>query len=368
MTAETELARIAPVLQDLAQMTSLRSHQRLERSVLNTLARLPDVASVCMMDLARLGDADYVLYLRPDEASGTDPAMARDAGEGQPLAALPMLRAAVQAGYTQLAEVDAAGHVLWLILWHRQQARQCVQVRQARPFTSDRLTLLTAVFQVYQNYHDLLDDSERDALTGLFNRKTFDELRFKPVRDVQQVPQAHAAWRWRQADASYAQAQAVAGDQMDAAADAPSDWLAIIDIDDFKQINDRFGHLYGDEVLLLVANLLKQGFRSSDRVFRYGGEEFVAVLSATELPAAWEVLEQLRKSVADYRFPQVGQVTVSIGFVRAGDAMLANLIEQADRALYYVKKHGKNQVAYYGTLLEEGKVHAPMQNQDVDLF
>ncbi|KKW68633.1 hypothetical protein AAV94_04460 [Lampropedia cohaerens] len=362
-----------PILQGLAQMTGQRSHARLERSVITTLARLEGVVSVGMMDLVRLSEADYVLFKHGDGAfcRVCETGCGAEIAGLRPLAEYPELGRAIAHGKRQasaiLSTADGDVHVTWLIFWHRQQALQCVELRQNRPFTAERLELIAAVFQVYQNYHDLLDDSERDALTGLYNRKTFDELRFRRASDIPHTPQGQAALQRRRGQGDHPEFSHGAGTPGQPDADE-SDWLAVIDIDNFKQINDRFGHLYGDEVLLLVANLLKQGFRSTDRVFRYGGEEFVVLLRAADLATTEHVLERLRQAIAAHRFPQVGQVTVSIGFSRAGDATLSTLIEQADRALYYVKRNGKNQLAHYESLLERGLVQAPVQNQEVDLF
>jgi len=144
-----------------------------------------------------------------------------------------------------------------------------------------------------------------------------------------------------------------------------------LDIDHFKRINDTFGHLYGDEVLLLMANLMRQSFRRSDLLFRYGGEEFVVVLK-THLPNdSWNVLDRFRQTVALYQFPQVGQVTVSIGFTQIRDSeMPATIIERADRALYYAKDHGRNQMHNYEQLIGSGSLDTPQSQSEgaIELF
>ena len=71
-------------------------------------------------------------------------------------------------------------------------------------------------------------------------------------------------------------------------------WLAVVDIDHFKLVNDRFGHLYGDEVLILVANILRSSFRNQDRIFRFGGEEFVVLLRAATLENARQGFDRFR--------------------------------------------------------------------------
>lgn len=350
-------------------MTGQRTHSRLEVSVITTLLRLPQVHSVGMVDLLQDNGVDYLLnkYRQVGAAELSaliEPPLQR-LEDKQPLEDMEHLRQAILTGrsYSLTRWSDASGlqgHSIWLIVWRQQKAIQCIELRQYTPFNAQRIELISAVFQVYQNYQNLLDYSERDALTGLLNRKTFDDLRFQLREGAATHSAAQPAANRRQGD-----------DEQPKTADAlepVAQWLAMIDIDNFKQINDQFGHLYGDEVLILVANILRQNFRHTDRVFRYGGEEFIVMLKEAELTSVVAILERLRQSVADFSFPQVGKVTISVGFARADGVVLADLLDQADRALYYVKKNGKNQVAFYQELLAIGKVHLPVQNSEVDLF
>lgn len=145
-------------------------------------------------------------------------------------------------------------------------------------------------------------------------------------------------------------------------------WLAVVDIDHFKQVNDRFGHLYGDEVLILIANILRSSFRSHDRIFRFGGEEFVVLLRSTTLSTAHKVFNRFRLAVQEYHFPQVGQVTVSLGFVSTTRGSPVEILGQADQALYYAKEHGRNQVCFYDDLVASGQLATKVANDDVELF
>jgi diguanylate cyclase (GGDEF)-like protein len=150
---------------------------------------------------------------------------------------------------------------------------------------------------------------------------------------------------------------------------ADKQWLAVVDIDHFKMVNDRFGHLYGDEVLILVANILRSSFRSHDRIFRFGGEEFVVLLRSTSLSTAHKVFNRFRKNVEDYYFPQVGQVTVSVGFVSAENGSPVEVLGRADQALYFAKENGRNQVRYYDDLVAAGLLQTKqVSNDDVELF
>lgn len=364
----TESQHIAPILQDLAQMTGQRTHSRLEVSVIATLLRLPQVDSVSLMDLLQDKGKEYVLYKYRQADAPEHPHLLEEVAQQiediQPLEGISHLRQAVLAGRSYSLsnwEEDASqGHSIWLIVWRQKKAIQCIELRQYAPFDAARIQLITSVFQVYQNYHDLLDYSERDALTGLLNRKTFDDFRFQLLQSTSPSRIAPSLSQQRCSDAASHRSHQTSTPQ--------ADWLALIDIDNFKQINDQFGHLYGDEVLILMANLLRQSFRNGDRIYRYGGEEFVVLLLAADQASVVGVLERLREAVAAFHFPQVGQVTISVGFARAEGVVLADLLDQADRALYYVKKNGKNQVANYQELLSLGKVQLPVQNSEVDLF
>jgi diguanylate cyclase (GGDEF)-like protein len=146
-------------------------------------------------------------------------------------------------------------------------------------------------------------------------------------------------------------------------------WLAVVDVDHFKGVNDRFGHLYGDEVLILIANLLQSSFRAQDRVFRFGGEEFVVLLRSTNLENARRIIERFRADVESHDFPQVGKVTVSIGFtsVSAADSPVVTL-GHADQALYYAKAHGRNRVCHYEELVAGGLLQTVAVNDTAEFF
>lgn len=125
--------------------------------------------------------------------------------------------------------------------------------------------------------------------------------------------------------------------------------VAIIDLDDFKAVNDTYGHLAGDQLLKEVARLLRENVRDADTVARYGGEEFVAVLPETEKDAAFNVMEKLLSVISKARlddYPEV-RVTASIGlagFPEDDDEQLG-LLKKADEALYRSKMAGKNRVS-----------------------
>jgi diguanylate cyclase (GGDEF)-like protein len=128
--------------------------------------------------------------------------------------------------------------------------------------------------------------------------------------------------------------------------------MAMIDIDNFKEYNDRHGHLQGDEVLKQAAEIFREQIRNSDIAARYGGEEFVVVMPETGKELALLVGEKLRRAFAEYPFPLQdtqpgGRLTISMGIATfPQDAACAReLVDMADKALYLAKRSGKNRVA-----------------------
>lgn len=204
--------------------------------------------------------------------------------------------------------------------------------------------LTTAFIRIYCNHMQLLHDNKHDTLTGLLNRKEFDN-------EIMELMAACYGDSRRGSDMEFKAC------------------LAIMDIDNFKLVNDNHGHLYGDEVLLLFARLAEQTFRNDDLCFRFGGEEFIVVLKRVDIKLAMHVLERFRTMVKDFVFPQEGRITVSIGVVEIiSQELPTSIIEQADQALYYAKKNGRNQVWSYENLVEMGAVTEGEHSNSVELF
>lgn len=131
--------------------------------------------------------------------------------------------------------------------------------------------------------------------------------------------------------------------------------VVMIDIDDFKRVNDEVGHLLGDEVLRDVSSMMKQQLRKPDIVSRYGGEEFAIVLPDTSIENAWRVAEKLRRQVGEHHFPGVPRpVTISCGIAEAPahGTTRDEIVAAADSALYTAKQAGRNRTVAAGTRKE----------------
>jgi diguanylate cyclase (GGDEF)-like protein len=147
-----------------------------------------------------------------------------------------------------------------------------------------------------------------DPLTGALNRRAFDEILDACIQERKQLAEPLS--------------------------------VAMIDVDHFKQVNDRNGHLFGDRMLQELAALLKANVRECDWVARYGGEEFVVIMPRSELAAACQLAEQLR-SATEANLP----LTISVGLASCQtDDNNASLVAKADRALYAAKQSGRNNV------------------------
>lgn len=165
-----------------------------------------------------------------------------------------------------------------------------------------------------RRYRDL---AQTDALTGLYNRAWCNQVMTAQLAQCVQVGQAVS--------------------------------LAMLDVDHFKQVNDRHGHPAGDVVLKSVADLLRGRFRGTDALARYGGEEFMVLMPATGVQQAQEVLEQVRQALQDLPIAldsgETLRCTISIGVAQHQPGQTLNeLISLADQMLYRAKQTGRNRV------------------------
>lgn len=132
--------------------------------------------------------------------------------------------------------------------------------------------------------------------------------------------------------------------------------VVMMDVDDFKKLNDTYGHLVGDRVLRAIANVVKEQMRGVDTAARYGGEEIAMILPRTEMVGAYTLAERIREAIAELRIttdedpPRALAVTASLGISAYPESKAASgedLVRRADRALYRAKKTGKNRVELY---------------------
>ena len=186
--------------------------------------------------------------------------------------------------------------------------------------------IISSVLDLYDNFLGLVIENTQDPLTRLYNRGAFDIDLPATLLRINEFDERRAHPRPQQ----------------------KRHFLAMMDLDHFKRINDTFGHLYGDEVILIFSSILREQMGDFDRIYRYGGEEFAVILHDITRDEVETLMERLRRAVESYEFPQVGQVTVSIGVAELKNNHLpSSLLDFADQALYHSKDSGRNRVSFF---------------------
>ena len=193
-------------------------------------------------------------------------------------------------------------------------------VHQLREEYSERLAILRKARVQFVENRELAsslsffkEKSRIDGLTSIFNRDTFTELLHDEIRRSQIL-------------------------------DYPL-VLLILDIDNFKKVNDTYGHMAGDKVLQGIGSTLKTSLRRNDIVARYGGEEFAVIISHESLDQAVAIADKIRLNIAAMVIPEAPQVTVSVGCaLHIKSESSETFFKRADSALYVAKATGKNKV------------------------
>lgn len=344
------------LLKRLGAMTAIRDTFMVEQSLLRTLVQLLGVQVASFYRLDDRGNVIRALYhsnkvtykedgkrvLENIEEVANDrqiPDEALNLFESVRLLQKPCSRKTDDA-IISCYPIYGKNEVVGFFLFHRH--------KETNP-TED--SIIHGILEVFTNYFDLLDTSQRDQLTGLHNRYSL-ELNLDRLWNMLS---SHMPANTSSDNAKHVVITNVY-------------WIAVLDIDHFKNINDTFGHTIGDEVLIMVTRLLQASFRQSDLLYRHGGEEFVAIVTTETLETATQIFDRARSKIEQFQFPQVGQVTISGGFTCADlNVIPQEIINRADSALYAAKSAGRNRICHYEGLVEQG-VLKPIESGSIDLF
>jgi diguanylate cyclase (GGDEF)-like protein len=256
-----------------------------------------------------LRKSEHDFFVRPEDAD--DSFLKPDEWHENDMLLVPLMRAEEMIGYLSVREP------------HDRRIPSIEKVQTLEVFATQAVTALQSARQ----YEEIKRLTFIDALTPAYNHRYFQESLSKELH-------RHARTGHHLA-------------------------LAMLDIDNFKKINDTFGHPIGDEILKGLVEELMTNARDSDVVARYGGEEFAIIFPDTSAKAAGDAANRLRELIARRVFPisqldKTIHITVTIGVaVYPRDGMTpAELIARADAALYWAKKNGKNRVAMAGETAE----------------
>jgi diguanylate cyclase (GGDEF)-like protein len=310
-----------------AKFLAHKTYQSLTHAIIHYFSSLDGVSDVASYEV--FGD-----FIKPDEVSIRRFPLTLDDDYRDDNAELLCNILSTSTGGVLRVENDK-GHWVLLDVVEAVKPRRVILIHGEIP--AREMVFVEGVFGVYANQVALLDAKERDALTRLPNRQTLATT----LNDIVVFYRGkHVVDKVKQS------------------------WIAVLDIDHFKKVNDQFGHLYGDEVLLHFAGLMEKVFRHTDFLFRYGGEEFVVIVNNTSAEGVLRTLERFRHAVEVYEFPS-GHISVSIGYAMIDPIAPPSMhLEYADRALYQAKHNGRNQIVF-GDDVES--VPTP-DSGDVELF
>jgi diguanylate cyclase (GGDEF)-like protein len=188
-----------------------------------------------------------------------------------------------------------------------------------KPFSKEEFYCrINNSIEALENIQEVTNHANRDYLTGLYNRRYFSDAMTVYLESLQESHEHFA--------------------------------IAMIDIDNFKTINDNYGHDIGDKVIVTLSEILRTSTNHRDIVARFGGEEFCVVLKNINRYSAPEILERIRQEVENFEFQfnkkETLRVTISIGGALHEDGLLEDTIAQADMMLYQAKNTGKNKVIF----------------------
>lgn len=330
----------------LAEMTRHRDREFIERSLLTTLLEFESASHFSLYQ---------VLALNPSVKLGLlASASAREIISAEEVQKQHLPRSFQQA----IFKVIRKGEIVTL---HQQCDRDNLQiiypafdtngnilailVQTTKQLDYQAKALVHGFLRIYSNYLELIEISKRDKLTGLLNRQTLESeiKRILASNNPPNVPPLdlddNENRRMRENKSPL------------------KHWICILDIDHFKDVNDKYGHIYGDEILILVARLLEKSVRECDKIFRFGGEEFVVLMCAFDQDDARLGFERIRRVIKSHQYAKIETLTVSIGGKEiCQQTNPRDVISDADNALYYAKNHGRDQVQLYEALVAQGKV------------
>jgi len=341
------------ILKKLGVMTSLRDTYLVEQSLLRTLGPLLGVLETSFYSLdGNRGVVRALHHSRRVSDQEDAQSFVENFEEVSNLAQVPdVIRTVLDTvrllGKSCSRKVEDKLLICYPIFGKNEQVGYFVFYRD-REVTPVEDAIIHGILEVFTNYFELLDTSQRDQLTGLLNRHSLES-------SLDRLWNVLSARLHSKTDKSKS-------------SDSESFWLCMIDIDHFKKINDQYGHIIGDEVLIMITRLLQSAFRKSDLLYRFGGEEFIAIVAAKDLEAAQQTFERARLKIEAFQFPQVGHVTISGGFTDANPMLLPQeIVHRADSTLYAAKADGRNRIYHYQTLVAQG-VLKEVATGSVDLF
>ncbi len=341
------------IIDSLAEITRYQDKEILERSLVETLAETVPAEEYRLYKVVQQ-PPNLELIITASKSAARDVASETQTDHELTDSLQQAIVRAIETEDIVTLESDEHNHQCNIFpVFGKKGVISAALVQFANNIRFDDQRIVFGLLRIYSNYLNLLDDNLRDKLTGLLNRETLN-------KEILQILMEKSHRR-----------KFIHNQRTRRVSDDIEHWLGVIDVDHFKSVNDRLGHLFGDEVLILMAGFMTEVFRDDDLIFRYGGEEFVVLIKVLNKDDAFSVFERLRTTIAKHTFPQVGELNVSIGIVEVdAQSESAEVISCADKALYYAKDHGRNMTCIYEDLIKDGSISQDpdIESGDIDLF
>ncbi|WP_076412897.1 GGDEF domain-containing protein [Shewanella sp. UCD-KL12] len=329
------------ILDSLVQLTEQRQLESLTKSLISTVEQFVDPISVKIFDI-QIANRELEEIAIPKEFTvaanqhsfDKDELSDREQGSACFVKCVSSLSTCYSkdAVPAQIAIPITLNECVVKVLWVK-----LVQL------TEVSINLLKGLAKVYENFLSIVIECETDELTGLLNRKAFER-------------------RLKLADSNVFQLASVSEELVEC------HWLCIFDIDKFKSINDTYGHLYGDEILLDLVKVMESVFSQHDAMFRFGGDEFVLLLAPCTRTEMLARCLQFQSELSRFHGNKI-QVTVSMGITQvSSDEQASSLLLKADQTLYHIKETGRNRVEVYEDLLAQGLLVEKKFQDDIELF
>jgi len=358
MTEKAESSRI--LLGKIASLTSIRDIDVFEFSFLQTLAEILSACEICIYKFNNTQEPCLLLRYNGVIEQGAERDKVKESKTVQITSVeLPEDISLAKAWIESTDKVysiqrNGLYHMVYPIVGLNGNVGY-LSIDLYKKLTNTETMIIASLLSISQNFHSLLEENQKDKLTGLLNRKTFDDNISKIQDTLNTIDRVKPF---------------TGEDKRHLESACQQYWLAILDIDHFKRVNDTFGHVYGDEVLLLLSQIMRRSFRPQDLLFRFGGEEFVVVVQVEGEQIAKNVFERFRVAIEEFDFPRVGQVTISSGVTRILEqhAIASDIVGRADQALYYAKENGRNRLFSYEELLANGTFEEVINEDDIEIF
>lgn len=342
------------VLDSIVEITNQRNSDTLGISILATIAELIPGCFVCLYKESEGLSSDPFLLMNSVQAKKDSNGINQYAWD-MPVPhcdALYFKQNSHEFEQVHVYETSIQRHHIFIPIFNEGKVAYGLDISAKRSL--DKYTeILVAIGKVCENFYAILSASEKDTLTGLLNRRTYEQKLATLLSRQQykiQLNRLETSNQRKSNQKNYT-------------------WLAIFDVDFFKRVNDLYGHIYGDEVLLVLSQLMKASFRANDLMFRFGGEEFVIIFEPITKKQVQTILLKFMKKVEQHRFPMVGNITVSCGFAKITlEEHPKTVLDNADKALYYAKEHGRNCLYNFEDLIEQGEINLPNADGDIELF